>query len=234
MKDAEHPVLPAAVAAHRASSPFCAAWAHLRALEPATPFWGMLAGGLAAYGAWEFSADTTRRSADRPATSRRRSKPMSKLLVKPKARTRPRQPCHARKRRLDLCRLRPASRWSRARACRRRPASARSAWCFVTGKGKVVGRRRGSRLARRAHDARSRASRGRSTCRRDRTGRSTADTDARARRLLGAGPRRRPAGARDRARRASARRRAARAPTRATSPTSCRRTSRRIRCWSSR
>ena len=81
---------------------------------------------------------------------------------------------HAGQRRLDLCRLRrPPARARRDGRGRHRRARGLPRPRRRQGAGR--GRRRGFRRDRRAHVARSRASRGRSTCRPARPGRSTAD-----------------------------------------------------------
>ena len=63
---------------------------------------------------------------------------MSKLLVKPQGPERPRQPCDAGKRRLDLCRLRPAPADARRDASRGETGDREVCLVFVTGKGKVT------------------------------------------------------------------------------------------------
>ena len=61
---------------------------------------------------------------------------MSKLLVKPSPTRRPR-PCHARQRRLDLCRLRPAPPGGRASRVARETGDREVCLVFVTGKATV-------------------------------------------------------------------------------------------------
>ena len=162
-----------------------------------------------------------------------RSKAMSKLLVKTKAGNGRVAHVTPRKRRLDLCRLRPAPAEAGRDASRQRPADREVCLVFVTGKATVsAGGKDFGLLGERMIALRGQAVVG--LC----AGGVGLDGDrrhrSRARGLLGAGPRRRPAGARHRAGRSRPgdARQGHQHALRHQHP--ARRTSRRIRCWWSR
>ena len=126
----------------------------------------MIAGGFAAYAVWQFFYPL--KPAEGPASRRTATEPRSSRCPSCWSSRRPAtaaSPRHARKRRLDLCRLRPAPAEARRDGVRRRPGDREVCLVLVTGKAQGQRRRQGFRRARRAHDARSRASRGRSMCR---------------------------------------------------------------------